>query len=176
MATEREIAGVLGVLSATYPTFELREQTVEVYCQLLADVPLEALRAAAKQHIAGCRFFPTVSELRGLARRIRNGLARRPTALEAWQEVKEHMLRGDLRVRPEFSNPITDRVIRSMGWWYNLCLSENGMADRAHFLRAYDELAQREEEDALLLPEVRALAARLSSPALPEPEGDPDVS
>lgn len=167
MANEADVLRVLALLGASYPNFELRDDTGEVYCRLLADLPCEALEAAAIQHVAENRFFPTVAELREVAERIIGYGDRRPTALEAWGEVKENMVHSDYTRMPEFSNPITVRVLRSMGWWYNLCMSENGMADRAHFLKAYDELVKREREEGRLLPEVRQLAALMASPARP---------
>lgn len=32
--------------------------------------------------------------------------------------------------------------------WRELCISEDAMADRAHFLKIYDQLAEREEREA----------------------------
>ena len=39
------------------------------------------------------------------------------------------------------------------------------MADRAHFFRVYQAVAEREKHNALMLPEVRAVAARLEAVA-----------
>ena len=40
-------------------------------------------------------------------------------------------------------------VVQRMGW-RDLCTSENGMADRAHFLRIYETMEKRISEDNLL--------------------------
>ena len=40
-------------------------------------------------------------------------------------------------------------AVKRMGW-RDLCLSENGMADRAHFLRIYETMEKRTAEDNLL--------------------------
>ena len=46
-----------------------------------------------------------------------------------------------------FDNPITTQVVEQLGWRY-LCLSENPVADRAHFVQAYQALAERERISA----------------------------
>jgi hypothetical protein len=40
-------------------------------------------------------------------------------------------------------------AVKRMGW-RELCMSENNMADRAHFLRIYETMEKRTKEDNLL--------------------------
>ena len=50
-------------------------------------------------------------------------------------------------------------------------MSENGMADRAHFLRVYDVLDARTKQEVRMLPEVDNVVKQLAEkmrPQLPE--------
>ena len=167
LATSTEIQAVWRILSANYVTHaksltagQLAEQ-LEVWFALLSDLDAELLRAAALQHMAASKWFPTVAELREIVAAL---LSERPaTAMEEWGLVVETF--SDLRFYryadgyhkfPAFENAITARVVQAMGWT-RLKESEDSTADRARFLQAYDTLAQRAREDGLLLPQVREL-------------------
>jgi hypothetical protein len=39
-------------------------------------------------------------------------------------------------------DPVLDQTIKAIGWYY-LCVSDDVMTDRAHFLRAYEALLNR---------------------------------
>lgn len=162
MANEAEVLKVLAILGASYPNFELRDDTGEVYCRLLADIPCDLLEAAAIQHIAENRFFPSVAELRELADRIASYRDRRPTALEAWGEVIQQVHSIGSWRKPEFSSPLIARCVECIGW-HTICYSEMIAAERARFIEAYDELVKREREERRMLPEVRQLAALMAS-------------
>jgi hypothetical protein len=161
MATTNEVHRVWAVLLSAYPSWEKESseeklaRTLTVYERLLRDIPGEALEAAALQLIAESKFFPTVAELRAKALSLLGPTF--PSPMEAWGEVKRAISRHGRYQVPEFDNPITAKVVQGMGW-LSLCDSENEAADRARFMQAYDTLCRREQEDALLLPEVRKLA------------------
>ena len=161
-------------LVKSYPTWAKEigaadlAQTFLVYKRLLADIPADVLEAAVVQHVASSKWFPTIAELRQGARALTT--PERTTAMEAWGTVLDAMKSGGARILPggngyyppEWTDPITARVVASMGW-VELCQSDNQEADRAHFMRAYDALVARESSDALLLPMVRELAGRLAA-------------
>ncbi len=165
MATKTEIDQVLAILIAAYPYMQKDSganmgATLAVYHRTLADIDAPALLAAALDHISRSRFFPAVSELRDAAYRVVT--INQPTAEEAWGEVKSAFLSvGSYRV-PEFSHPLISRAIKIIGWKI-LCMSENQIADRAHFLRIYGSVEQRGKDMALMLPEIRDLTLKLST-------------
>jgi hypothetical protein len=172
MANKQEFERAWQVLVMAYPNWVKDlgpgqlEGTFQVYEHLLADIPAPVLEAAVKQHIAANKWFPAISELRTLAL----ALTAQPhgTAMEAWGKVVDAFTRGDLKpngdgyLQPEWDDPVCAKVVNAIGW-YELCHSTNQEADRAHFMRAYDTLVQREQADQLLLPQVRELAARLAA-------------
>ena len=146
MATEHAIKQVLAVLSANYPDHFNKLSTDQIrnlrdlYTQALADIDDETLRAAALRHISASQWFPKVSELRDAAVRVTRPPA--PDPMEAWGAVLKEILRTGYYGKPEFADPLTEAVVRQMGW-RDLCLSEDATADRARFVDAYQRQAQR---------------------------------
>ncbi len=161
-----EFRRIWRALLGAYPEKDPPEETMELYIRCLADLPAQAVEAAVLAHVATSRWFPTVAELREKAAELLPG-GRLPTATEAWAEVvKAFGAVGSYGV-PAWSHPAIATTVEAMGW-RQLCLSEEGMADRAHFLRLYETYAKRVREDQVQLPEVarltRELAAAMAKP------------
>jgi len=150
MATFETITRVLAVASAAYPNFDLKPETVRVYLKLLADLPDELLEEASLAHIAQSAFFPTIAELRSSAGEILDQRDPIPTGLEAWSEVEDQIRAVGYTGQPRFAHPLTEKLVNSMGW-RNLCRSENLVADRAHFLAAYEQIRLRKRNLLRLL-------------------------
>ncbi len=142
MATEIETLRVLKILGDIYPSFHLSSSAIEVYVQVLADIPGPVLEQAALDHISRSTFFPAVAELRSAAFGILEAADPTPTDYEAWAEVQAEIRRVGHAGKPQFQNPLAAKVVDQLGWRY-LCLSENPVADRAHFVQAYQALAER---------------------------------
>lgn len=170
MATVDEIISIIGALKLHFPNFGSRlsdlewEQMPAAWHQVLHDIPFELLEAAAKNYISvsGSAFAPSDSELRKEALALATNT---PSAEEAWGEVRRAMGRYGHMTQPDripWSSPLVLRAVRIMDW-LSLCMSENEVADRAHFMRIYGTLHEREKRNALMLPEVREVAARLQS-------------
>jgi hypothetical protein len=167
MANDDEITKVLAMLNAAYPRFKLTEETIKVYIRLLGDLSAEDLQIAAVQCASNRDFFPSVHELRRAVVELRRKSGNIPSAYEAWIEVssnrKEEITQaeekedGSVEVWKEkyvFSHPIVEKVAREMGWPGRFP-GENEVADRSHFIKAY-ELAMNDVMDyELMLPEVR---------------------
>lgn len=173
MATEAEIVKVWTVLINCYPYFGKDKSagdlklTLGIYERLLADIPADVLEAAAMQHIASAKFFPTVAELRDLAAAL--VLPPPMAALEAWGELRQKAIVEWNRYTdnghmpwPTFSDPLIGHILAVMGGPQTLQDSTFEAADRARFLELYEELAQRRRQEAMLLPQARELHARLA--------------
>ena len=65
------------------------------------------------------------------------------------------------KATPEFTHPLIRETVDAIGWEY-LRYSENLIADRAHFLKAYESLTLRQKENEIVLPEIKQLAERKS--------------
>jgi hypothetical protein len=172
MATQDEFYRIWQVLVTSYPNW-VKDMapgdlagTFKVYERLLSDIPGSLLEAAVVQHVASNKWFPAIAELRSLVLAITT--PERITAMEAWGSVLDAMKSGGARIMPggngyyppEWADPITARVVASMGW-VELCQSDNQEADRAHFMRAYDAIAARDSSDALMLPMMREWVNRM---------------
>jgi hypothetical protein len=131
----------------------------DIWVRLLADLPVEILRASALQHISESKWFPAVSDLRDAAARIL--YPRRQTAIEAWGEVRRAFGRWWPNGMPEFSDDVTTAVVAELGW-HSLCMSECQEADRARFLQGYDEHIKRERSSLITLPEVKRIIVELA--------------
>jgi len=164
MATNNEITRVLGTLMLAYPSWGESagtkiDGTLEVYRRSLIDIDGKLLEAAAMQHIAMSKWFPSVSELRESALSIiTHG---DESAEEAWGEVKKAIRTYGSYREPVLNNAKIAQAVKIMGWM-NLCMSENEVADRAHFFKIYQSLQNREHYDQIALPEVKQVIERLA--------------
>jgi hypothetical protein len=166
MATEIEILSVLKILGDVYPSYKLTGAAIEMYVQLLADIQARVLEQSALDHISRSSFFPSIAELRLAAFRLLESARPLPTEYEAWSEVLVEIKRVGYCGEPHFTNPITSKVVEQLGWGY-LCQSENQVSDRAHFVQAYQVLAERARSAEYRLPAVSEFVAKLGSSDYP---------
>jgi hypothetical protein len=178
MATLEEITKVFGALSLSYPNYIKdadAKNTITIYAELLADIPGDVLRAAAKQHIASSKFFPTIAELRQLALSIAIAALPERTGVEAWGLVVDTFASGGYYryedghdVTPEFDDPLITATVKGMGGYWHLygCIRDphgNPAADRARFIDCYEALKRRQRDDAMLLPGTVALRQQIAA-------------
>lgn len=157
--TKAELAKVVGFLAASFPAARITDQTIEAYIAMLGDVPIEILRVAVQQCANDSKFFPSLAEIRERVA-IVSGPARANSA-EAWEQVMIAMKRHGFYKRPSFDDSLLQRAVDAMDW-QALCSSENTIADRAHFMKIYDQLAERERRESQLLPLSKSLRAELT--------------
>lgn len=162
MATQIDILRVLKILGDVYPNFHLSSSAVEVYIQILADIPDQVLEQAALDHISRSTFFPAVAELRCAAFDILDASDPCPGDYQAWAEVQAEIRRAGHCGQPKFSHPLVEQAVGMLGWRY-LCLSENPVADRAHFVQAYQALAQQRRKENRRLQQVSEFIAQLAA-------------
>jgi hypothetical protein len=154
MSNEAEIAKLVGAMGASFPSANVTDATIEVYISMLKDIPLEVLTASVEQCMAESEFFPTIAKLRNKALALVAPPRKDPMA--AWGEVIRQIQRTGFYRSPHFEDPLIAKAVDCLGWQY-LCSSENIVADRAHFAKAYEQFVEREAQDARLLPAARRL-------------------
>ncbi len=155
-------ASALATLMAAYPSWKGSPETLEVYAAALADVPPETLQAAAWAHIQCSVFFPTVADLRRQSQAIADREQGRPalrSGIEAWGDIISAVAEHGYLRQPHFEDPVVTRLVADMGW-ENLCFSETMMADRAQFVKAYEQARDREQAERVV---------SLALPAAPSP-------
>lgn len=165
MASEETMKSILRMLVQAYPErFKLAADTLPIWHRLLLDIPDVNLMAAAIRHVTENKWPPSVAELRNAA--FDAVEPERLTAGEAWQQVCRNIRRFGFYAQQEAKAampPLLWRCVESLGGYDYLCRSEEPMADRAHFIRIYEQIAERERQTARMLPEVRELRARLAA-------------
>jgi hypothetical protein len=168
MSNHVDIAKAVSVIAAAYPSFNPSKETVEVYYQLLRDLDADEIQVATLYCCAedGRKFAPSVGEIRGAAKLLRGKAAGIPSAFEAWQEVCDAPKSGETKRATEeknedgawiievtkykWSHPLVERTASLLGW--PDFPGDNTMADRAHFLKAYDEQFGNSAQNEMQLP------------------------
>ena len=167
MASSETVLRMFALLNANWPTYRYTDATVELYERCLSDLEDDLVEIATLQCLTNCTYFPNIAEIRRRAIDIKTGAAAQPSALEAWGMVQRHMrlpvsvFRNGESVKTPSLDERTEAAVRAVGGWSYLRMSDSVMADRARFCEVYETLQNRARQDALLLPEVRAVAERL---------------
>ena len=173
MATRDEVKALLAIIAAAYgDKFRLAPKTLDVYAELLADLDIDTLKAATRQHIASGDWPPTIADLRRLCAQV--SAPAMPDWGEAWRELLDQIGRVGSYGAPSWSHPVIAEAVRQFGPWREVCAMEIDQTptNRAQFRQIYEAIAGRAQRAAALLPDVRALAVERG--ALPAPvEGVP---
>ena len=132
---------LFSLLSLAYPEKRLSSETLQLYLELLSDIPDYLLEAAVRAHIQASPYFPRLSELRSLAQRLAGGrtfdslppepfdrLAAEAQALEdafyqegeldvqAWESLEERFERADRPHRAEHTREKLRRLKAIRRW------------------------------------------------------------
>jgi len=192
MATSDAIAKTFALLRMAYPdhagkhlrTKVVMTQAMDIYTLVLQDVEDTVLLAAAKDHVAGSKWWPKAAELRERAFDVMTNMLEIPTAGEAWALVHRLVRKGrgspyaiwrnGKRMQWKKQLLVIEKAVECVGGWSGLAMSENGVADRARFYQSYDILVQRERQRLAMLPEVRELIKRIASGGYKQIEEVPD--
>lgn len=153
-----KISDILAMLLIAYPNAPVTPGTFPLYERMLSDLPVEALETAVLQWIATSKFFPTVAELRECAFRLAADCYQHPSPAEAYGLVVAEIRRIGIYGQPKFQSDLVAKTVKYMGW-REICSSEEPQIVRAQFLKMYEQLQQREIEDAKLIPAARRLKA-----------------
>lgn len=161
--TIEEFAVIAATLQAGAPEKRLPKATLDLWFELLGDLPARVVLGAVKAHYATSEYptLPAIGAVRKAAVALMHPAI--PTAAEAWGQVEHEMRRVGWVGKPDLS-PLTARVVKAIGW-QRLCASEDPGVERGQFLKMYDQMAQRDEHDAVL-PD--GLKPGAMAPALPE--------
>jgi hypothetical protein len=168
MATIEQVTALLGVIAAAHPDrFEITDERIDVYADLLADLDITDLKAATRQHLATSPHPPTIADLRRGCAQV--SAPAMPAWGEAWRELLDQIGRVGSYAAPSWSHPVIAEAVRQFGPWREVCAMEIDQTptNRAQFRQIYEAIAGRAQRTAALLPEVRALAVERG--ALPSP-------
>lgn len=150
--TEAEFAKLAMAIREMYPQSGVLQTkaAMELWYQLLADLPYQEASAALSSYMVTNKWPPTVADIReGVTKRTTPEL---PEWSEAWETVINAIGRWGMHREAEAleSMPeIARQTVKRMGWQH-ICLSENIGVERATFRDIYIVIAKRKERDAQL--------------------------
>jgi hypothetical protein len=136
---------------------------VNLWLKMLSDTECYIVEAAIEKFLVESKFPPTIADIRERIADIT--VVKEKTSIEAWNDVKTSIRKfGFYREKDamEMLSGTTRKVVEAIGF-STLCLSENEMVDRAHFLKVYDNLANRDRTDALMFQNTKDIISRLHS-------------
>jgi hypothetical protein len=153
-------------LSARWPRYKLTEYTIMAYTMDLAHIPIELLEVAERQCATKYTFFPAVHEILAEVAELQRKQNAVPTAYEAWEDLVKGR-RGKWKECIEengqwfieereykFIHPLVTRVAEMLGWPDGFP-TDNPVADRAHYFKAYEQTLSDLVNDQMMHPEVR---------------------
>lgn len=186
MIDQLEFAKVMGYV-ATAINKPVTAEAIAIYYDLLGDLPLDVLQAAARKVVLEHKWatFPSVAELRDAAVLLMGQTTDLPAA-EAWRLAWRIAACHDPEIRgPYIVNgneyesqwdyltrdvpPLVLKAMQSYGV-SALCYSreEPTGVTRAHFFKIYDQLQQAERREALLPESLKADMRRIQDkPSMP---------
>lgn len=146
-------AGVMARLMAAYPSWPCSARTVQVFWDVLNDLPQRDLERAAIEHVAGETSWPIAARLRTLAKASDANVM---TASQAWDEMYRN--RHAHTPNPKWSCEAVELAAQAINWNEPSWLTEQIPTLRAQFERYYNAAAKRTERriehaDALTLME-----------------------
>ena len=169
MADRTDIKNIIAYMALAFQTFhpdvESPLNTVDVYLDLLGDIPADILKLAVRAACVpgtGKEFAPSPDEIRIEVAALRAKVNGVPSAGEAWGEVIgsfERMPGGNMAGgghTPILDHPLVQKAIHCMGGFSAIGADffDNQMANRAHFLRIYSDLLETWKDNATELPAV----------------------
>lgn len=151
--TKTDTIACLSLITATYPNLTLTEATVDVWAELLHDLPTDTVRDAVMHVLRQQKgaWWPTPGAIRTM---VRNMLAPQwPTPDRAWHQVTQAVRRyGYMQPQVALASlePPVARVAQALGW-QEICASENIGVLRGQFLKLYEFLRDADASDAATL-------------------------
>lgn len=149
---KEELVKIFSIFSVVYAKFlpaGKEELMLDVWYSMLSQYPYELVRFAAETHIKSSSFPPTIHDIIKYIREYED--MGKVDAMSAWGMVCKAIRQyGYYRQAEAMQSLPADiqSVVAAMGW-QTLCASENEIADRAHFTKAYEVMQKREKQVAM---------------------------
>ncbi len=141
----------------------LKTDAMEVYFDLLHDLPFEAMKTAAQRVLAEHPWatFPSIAELRAAGTATVRGVTSELSAAKAWDIAWNAAKYIDLDVphtKPEALKSVPPLVLEAMNAFglAALCYgTEPVSVTRSQFVKIFEQLASRDKRESLLPPQVK---------------------
>ncbi len=149
--TQNEFAKFAMAMRTMFPKEEKllpTRESVEMWFELLKDIPYYVASTGLQKWAVTHQWSPSIADIREMAVDVTKG-AQKDWG-EAWQEVQNAISRfGYYRADEavESLSPLTRQVVKRLGF-EELCTSETPEINRANFRMIYQQVADREKQDA----------------------------
>jgi hypothetical protein len=159
VTTRNDIKSLIYYMKCLYPNYnpvlEGQVNTVDALYDQLGDLDLDLLKLGVTAACGelGRAFAPSAGEIRGAVIDMHTRASGLPDAAEAWGAVLQYF--KDRSELPAFQHPVTQEAVGCMGGLSAIGMSDNQVADRAHFLKIFDQVRGREIDRAATLPAVQ---------------------
>lgn len=145
--TKQEFANFAMALRTYYPKEQIlpNQQAMELWYRELKDIPFGVVEVALRKWVATNKWSPSIADIREMTAGIVNGDPM--TWGESWEKVMTAIRRFGSYNKSEALaslDPLTRKCVENMGFT-ELCMSENIMADRAHYQRIFETMSKREQ-------------------------------
>lgn len=143
--TGLQFAECATAMEQVWPTLKITQSEIamEIWYDLVKDIDLRAFLTIIKAHRAETHTVISPADVRRRYAELCGIKAPDPDA--AWGEVtkaiRAHGSYGEQAALESMSADV-QAVVQAMGW-RELCMSENQMADRAHFMKLYATRAEK---------------------------------
>lgn len=156
----------------TYPSFLPDTDALEIWYQLLKDLPYEVCNVAIQKYMMTETKIPTPADIRNLCASVMAG--EKPLWSDGWEEVMMAIRRyGSYNEEKAYESmsEITKQCVKRLGY-QNLCRSESIEVDRANFRMIFEQVANREHEKKKLPSGMKQLIASIQSKNLLEVQNE----
>lgn len=167
----------MALVSAAWPKFEISDDRVLLWHELLEDVDFATALVALKKLMLENEFPPSIAEIRRAIAEVTTPESERLEAGEAWAQVRQAIRAfGYYRELEALESlpPAVAEAVRAIGW-QEICATEEPEVVRAQFMRIYESIRKRRMEKALipvrLQEHIAALSAGRELKALPPAAG-----
>lgn len=156
---KKEFGLFASALRTYYPKENIlpNAQALELWYHQLQDIPYQVAEVTLNKWVAVNKWSPSIAEIREEATKLINGEAM--TWSEAWETVLRAISRyGTYRADEGLASlePITQKVVKRLGFT-NLCVTDNIGVERANFRLIYEQEVKRQEQDAQIPPQIKAV-------------------
>lgn len=157
-----EFKKIIAGIKSVYNNFGVKEKTqFDFWYNILKDIDINILKIAVTEYITTNKFPPTIADIRALSANAQKGEIK--DAGGCWGEVVKSIGRyGQYQEEKALENmdQMTRECVKRLGW-KQICLSENLMADRAHFLKIYEQVSKRETHSRQVPLSIRQKKAKM---------------
>jgi len=156
--TKAETAKLLTLIAANYSKFDVPDIKVNLWFELLNDLPFNLVQTALKKVMLTSPYPPTIADLRKAAAEIITPIGETLDAGKAWGEVQKAIQKCgwcDPEGAYKLMSPLTKEVVEQISW-QEICSSEETGVIRGQFMKMFNTLADRHKEQKMLPEKLKA--------------------